>query len=103
MKIAASILFLLLSIAPAVTHSQTAATNAPASMVDNRINNSVDNSINNLKYAIPNKKGMLENSDPKNTGYDSQGNRTGYQIKDSSGATNYYDNQGNRIGSIPSE
>ena len=84
-------------------YSQPTVANASSGMIDNRVNNTIDNSINNLKYAIPNKNGVLVNQDSKNVSFDNQGNRTGYQIKDASGATDYYDNNGNRIGSIPSK
>jgi len=74
--------------------------NSPYNM-QNSINN-MENSPNNMRNSPNNMANSPYNLDAKNGVYDNQGNRSGYQVKEPSGVTNYYDNQGNRTGYTPS-
>ena len=72
----------------------------------NNIQNSpynMENSINNMENSPYNMDNSQYNLNSKNGVYDNQGNRTGYQVKEPSGVTNFYDNQGNRTGYTPSK
>ena len=63
----------------------------------------MENSINNMENSPYNMENSPNNLSSTNGVYDNQGNRTGYQVKEPTGVTNYYDNQGNRTGYTPSK
>lgn len=70
--------------------------------MENSIYN-MENSPNNMRNSPNNMNNSPYNLDSNNGVYDNQGNRTGYQVKEPSGVTNYYDNKGNRTGYTPSQ
>ena len=66
--------------------------NSPYNM-ENSINN-MENSPYNMRNSPYNMENSPNNLSSTNGVYDNQGNRTGYQVKEPSGVTNYYDNKG---------
>jgi len=84
------------------SYSQTGNMNSSPYNMDNSINN-LENSPRNMRNSPFNMDNSPNNLDSKNGVYDNKGNRTGYQVKEPSGVTNYYDNRGNRTGYTPSQ
>ena len=85
-----------------IGYTQTGNMNSSPYNMENSIYN-MENSPNNMRNSPYNMDNSPYNLDSKNGVYDNQGNRTGYQVKEPSGVTNYYDNKGNRTGYTPSQ
>ena len=95
-------LVLILSLFPTLCLSQVNNMNNSPYNMDNSIHN-MENSPNNMRNSPYNMDNSQYNTNSTNGVYNNQGNRTGYQVKEPSGVTNYYDNQGNRTGYTPSQ
>ena len=95
------ILVLIMSF-PIIGMTQTGNMNSSPYNMENSIYN-MENSPYNMRNSPYNMDNSPYNLDSKNGVYDNQGNRTGYQVKEPSGVTNYYDNKGNRTGYTPSQ
>jgi hypothetical protein len=96
------IFFILMVCFPYISFSQTGNMNSSPYNMENSIYN-MENSPYNMKNSPYNMDNSQYNMNSKNGVYDNQGNRTGYQVTEPSGVTNYYDNKGNRTGYTPSQ
>lgn len=96
------ILMIGLSVVSISSMAQTNNMNNSPYNMENSIYN-MENSPYNMRNSPYNMENSPNNLSSNNGIYDNQGNRTGYQVKEPSGVTNYYDNQGNRTGYSPSQ
>jgi len=97
-----NLLFLGFLLCSLNSHSQTGNMNSSPYNMENSIYN-MENSPYNMRNSPYNMDNSQYNLNSTNGVYDNQGNRTGYQVKEPSGVTNYYDNKGNRTGFTPSQ
>ena len=101
-KIMKKILLTVLVGYSVIGYTQTGNMNSSPYNMENSIYN-MENSPYNMRNSPYNMDNSQYNMNSKNGVYDNQGNRTGYQVKEPSGVTNYYYNKGNRTGYTPSQ